>query len=390
MPTIVHIDAYVVNYPVAGDFKFFDGPPGKPRGRPAVMVRLVADEGTVGLGQSVPSPRWSYETPETVETTIRDYLSYELLGQDPFDIDALQARMDQAIAGSFSRGQPICKSGLDLALFDLTGKLLNQPAHQRWRRPIGKGVTLSWTLNPRSLDDLEPTIGEAFERGYHHFNVKVAPNLAFDLEVCRLVRKLAPKAFLWVDANGGYDEPTALEAAPKFAELGVFAFEQPLPANRLTGYSRLKRQRALPIVMDEGIVSLTDLEEFHHLELLDGVAMKVARCGGLTEARSQIEYLQQHGLLFMASGLTDPDLSLAASVALFSAYELAFPAALNGPQFLTASLMEHPLQIDGDRIQPPGGPGLGVTVDWNRLQSLQIHSHSQPDQGVVGNVSPGS
>src|SRR5690606_24321716 len=111
-------------------------------------------------------------------------------------------------------------------------------------------------------------------------------------------------------------------------------------------YQRLRRQRALPILMDEPIVSRTDLEEFHHLGLLDGVAMKVSRCGGLSEAASLLDYMEQEGLLFYASGLTDPDLSLAASLLLFGAYDLSSPAALNGPQFLSGSILKAPLRVE--------------------------------------------
>ncbi len=68
--------------------------------------------------------------------------------------------------------------------------------------------------------------------------MKVAPDPKFDLELCRLVKRLVPDGFLWADANGGYDEATALEVAPKLADIGVPVLEQPLPANRLTGYRR--------------------------------------------------------------------------------------------------------------------------------------------------------
>src|SRR5205823_3863928 len=138
---------------------------------------------------------------------------------------------------------------------------------------------------------------------------------------------------VWADANGGYDEETALEVAPRLADLGLAALEQPLPANRLGGYRRLTAQKALPILMDEGVLSRTDLEEFLRLGLLDGLAMKVARCGGLYEARRVMELARSEGLLVLGSGLTDPDLSLAASLALFGAFDLPHPAGLNGPQF---------------------------------------------------------
>ena len=226
-------------------------------------------------------------------------------------------------------------------------------------------------MNVRSLAEAETAIAEGLARGYRHFNVKVAPDPKFDLELCRTVKRLAPDGLHWVDANGGYDEATALAVAPKLADLGVPALEQPLPANRLTGYQRLKQQGALPILMDEGIVSSVELEEFIKLGLLDGVAMKVARCGGITEARRQVEMLQNAGLLFFGSGLTDPDVSLAACLALYGAYDLKYPAALNGPQFLAGSILKEPFEVVNGEISVPRAPGLGVEVAESKLSGRQ-------------------
>jgi L-alanine-DL-glutamate epimerase-like enolase superfamily enzyme len=369
---IAKIESFPISYPVVGRFKFFEGPLGRPQGRPAVVVKIIADDGTVGWGESVPIPKWSYETLESVHSTLLRHLAPELLGRDPFDSEGLHAAMNRAIAPSFSTGQPICKAGVDLALFDLTGKILKQSAAQRWGRQGRDRLTLSWTLNPRSLDEVEVLIAQGRSRGYRHFNVKVAPDPKFDLELCRLVKRLVPDGFLWVDANGGYDDETALAIAPKLADLGVPVLEQPLPANHLTGYRRLKKQGALPIIMDEGVVSSVDLEEFIKLELLDGVAMKPARCAGLTEARRQIEILQCAGLMFLGSGLTDPDLSLAASLALYGAYDLKYPAALNGPQFLNGSILKRPFEVKNGELAVPTGHGLGVEVDEAKLREMLV------------------
>lgn len=370
--TIERVDLFPVLYPVSGYFKFFENGPGRPLGRPAVLVRLTASEGTTGWGECVPSPRWSYETLETVCSTIDLYLAPELLHQDPLDRERLHAAMNRVIAPSFSTGQPICKAGVDLALFDLTGKLLGQSAVERWGRKGQSSVALSWTLNPRTIEELESQVAEARSRGYRGFNIKVAPNPLADVALVKRVRELAPNAELWVDANGGYHTADALAVAPQFADLGVSFFEQPVPANRLSGFAQLKRQRALPVIMDEGIVSCVELEEFHRLNLLDGVAIKVARVGGLTEARRQIEFLEQNGLLFLGSGLTDPDVSLAGSVALFAAYGLRTPAALNGPQYLTASVLQRPLTVNKALISVPTGPGLGVAIDAATIERLQL------------------
>jgi L-alanine-DL-glutamate epimerase-like enolase superfamily enzyme len=310
---------------------------------------------------------------ETVHSTINHYLAPELIGHDPFDVEVIQAVMNRAIAPSFSTGQPICKAGIDLALFDLTGRLLGHSAAQRWGRQGQDSVTLSWTLNPRTLHETEELIEQGHARGYRHFNVKIAPDPTFDVEMCRIVKRLTPDGFLWADANGGYDLATALEIAPKLADLGVGVLEQPLPANRLAGYRRLKEQGALPIIMDEGIVSSVELEEFIKLNLLDGVAIKLARCGGLTEARRQIEMIQNAGLLFLGSGLTDPDLSLAGSLALYGAYDLHLPAALNGPQFLDGTILQCPFEVIEGQLATPIGPGLGVEVDEAKLNKYVVN-----------------
>ena len=367
--SIARIETFPVSYPTVGWFKFLEGPKGKLAGRASVVVKITADNGVVGWGQSVPAHRWSYETIETVQTTIVHYLAPELIRLDPFDEEAIGAAMNRIIAPSFSTGQPICKAGVDLALFDLTGKLLGQKAAQRWRKKGRDSITLSWTVNARTLDEVERVVGEGLARGYRHFNVKVAPEPKFDLELCRLVKRLVPDGFLWADANGGYNEATALEVSPKLADLGVPVLEQPLPAARLTGYQRLKRQGALLILMDEGVVSCVELEEFVKLGLLDGIAIKVARCGGLAEARRQIELAQNAGLMWLGSGLTDPDISLAASLALYGAYDLNFPAALNGPQFLSGSILLHPLLVANGAVNVPEAAGLGVELDESKLKT---------------------
>jgi L-alanine-DL-glutamate epimerase-like enolase superfamily enzyme len=363
---IAKVETFVAPYPVAAHFKFFKKPY-----RDSVLVKITTDRGAVGWGQSVPIVTWSYESVESVAPTIDKYLAPAILGMDPFDIAGIHAAMNRAVAPSFSTGMPIAKAGVDLALHDLTARIRNQSVAERWGRKLPPRLTLSWTVNPQTLEETEKLVAEGRARGYKHFNVKVAPDPKFDLEMCRIVRRLAPDCFLWADANGGYDPATALQVAPKLADIGVNVLEQPVAANRLTAFREIRRLGALPIIMDEGVVSSVELVEFIRLGLLDGVAMKPARTAGLWDARKQIEIVLDAGLMFLGSGLTDPDISLAASLQLYGAYGLKFPAALNGPQFLTGSLLKKPLQVrDGD-IEVPAGPGLGVEIDEAKLREVR-------------------
>ena len=337
-PAITRIEVFPVAYPVAAHFKFFTRPE-----RPAVFVKVTCETGAAGWGQSVPIPTWSYETVESVVATLENYVAPALIGRDALDIAGAHAAMNRAIAPSFSTGAPIAKAGIDLALHDLAGKLKNQSLPELWgRKPLAR-VVLSWTINPVKLEEIDELVAEGRARGYRNFNVKVAPDPKFDLELCARVRKLAPEGFLWADANGGYDVATALAVAPKLAKIGVNVLEQPVAANRLTGFRDLKKQGALPIILDEGVVSSVELEEYIKLGLLDGVAMKPARTAGLWDARRQVELLEKHRLMFLGSGLTDPDVALAAALQLYAAYGLKYPAALNGPQFLQGTFLKRPL-----------------------------------------------
>ncbi|MFQ5567707.1 MAG: hypothetical protein ACE5EU_15250, partial [Paracoccaceae bacterium] len=86
-------------------------------GKRVILVKITADEGTVGWGEAGPSRRWSYETLETAESSIGDYFIPALLGHDAEDIEGAHARMDSEVAPGFDQGQPIAKAGLDMALY---------------------------------------------------------------------------------------------------------------------------------------------------------------------------------------------------------------------------------------------------------------------------------
>ncbi len=370
---IERIEVFPVRYPMTGYFKFFAGPAGE-AGRAAAIVKLTTDSGLVGWGESVPLPTWSDETLEGAVAALRRYFGPALIGHDPLDLEGAHRRLDAAIAPAFSTGMPIARAGLDIALHDLAGRATRRPLHALWGRPKGGALTLSWTVNARTLEEVEPLMAEGRRRGYRHFNIKVAPNLEFDVALTRAVRRLAPECFLWADANCGYDAETALRAAPRLKEAGADVFEAPVRPNRISVYQALRKQGALPIYMDEGVVSPVELEEFIRLGMLDGVAQKPARCGGLLSCRRQIELLLKNGLRFLGSGLTDPDISLAAMAALYAAYGLEKPAALNGPQFLTASVLKRPLQVVDGKLELPDGPGLGVEVDEAAVRELSART----------------
>jgi L-alanine-DL-glutamate epimerase-like enolase superfamily enzyme len=365
---IQRIDVGRLDYPLVGEFKFF-----KSGARPSVIVRVTDDAGVRGWGQSVPVETWTYETVETVESTLTRYLAPALLGADPADLADVHARMERAIRPSFSVGQPLAKAALDLACFDLWGRQTGRSVCELLGSRKIESVTLSWTINATTIEKAHEQLEQGRAAGYSSYNVKIGPpqTPAYDRELVRAVRDFAPSGFHWADANTSYDLATAREMAPRLAHAGFRAFESPLPPNRIRDYQALKRLGALPILMDEGIVSAVEVEEFAALGMLDGVAMKVARCGGLWPASRMAEVLEKENLYLFASGLTDPDLSLAASLHLFAWGGLEFPAALNGPQYLAGGgTTDARFRAERDVMRVPRGPGLGIDIDDTAVRWL--------------------
>jgi len=403
---IVRIDVGRFDYRFRGEFKFF--PPGKDGvvRRPSVLVRIVDEEGAVGWGQAVPIPAWTYETPETVESTLREYLAPALVGADPTDLAGIHERMNRAIRPAFSVGQPLCKAAIDLACFDLLGKRLGLPGYatlavlaegnvpedsgggQRAGQRAGvvsaaagdrapgagggiagqpssaPSITFSWTVNTTDLAVAERLLEEGRRLGYRNFNIKVGPPQTpeYDVRLAKLVREFEPDGFLWCDANVGYTLETAVEVSSKLADVGADVLESPLPPNRISDYQALKRYGALPIVMDEGLLSPVEAEEFARLGMCDGFALKPARNAGLWPSKGIVEVARKYGLMVLGSGLTDPDLSLAAAVHLYAWAGIDRPCALNGPQFLFDADGQGILRPSGGKLAAPRGPGLGIPI----------------------------
>ncbi len=202
MSRIVRFEVGRFDYELVGEFKFFKTP-----ARPSIVVRLTDENGVQGWGQSVPVETWTYETVETVETTLRHYLAPAILGAEPSDLAAIHQRMDRAIRPSFSVGQPVCKAAVDLACYDLWGKQTNRSVSEILGGARQKQVKLSWTIQSPTLAGAETQLALAKTRGYDSFNIKLGypQTPEYDLQLVRTVCNFAPKGFHWADANTNYD-----------------------------------------------------------------------------------------------------------------------------------------------------------------------------------------
>lgn len=377
MRVIENIEVFPVRLPVIKTFRFASGSAGMAGETvPFVFVKLTDSVGEVGWGEGRPMPQWSYETVETVTTTIRTYLAPAILGLPVTDRWELHQRMQHAIGRGPSTGQPVAKAALDMAVHDLCARAAGVSLRSFLGGSDARNtVALSYTLTAHEAEEVRQEILAAREQGFQHFNFKAAVSPKTDVMLAQTVRQTAgPEAFVWADANQGFQLHEAQHVARAFAEAGINVLEQPLPADQLHLMRRLRNTCPVPLAIDEASVSPADFFHYAAEDLVDYLVIKLTRSGGIWPTLQQIGVAAAAGLPLLVSGLTDSLLTKLAVCQVAAAFGHLGPAALNGSQFVDESALypsKSAVEFDG-AVHLGDQPGIGVQPDQQALESCLI------------------
>ncbi len=375
MATIQQIQVFPVRLPMIRTFTFASGSAGTAGGTaPHVFVKIVDSEGRVGWGEGRPVPQWSYETLETVASTIRHHLAPAIVGLPVTDRWELQRRLFRAIGRGPSTGQPIAKAAVDMAVHDLCAKA----AGMSLRAFLGgsnerRTMALSYTLTGHDAPSIRSEMAAGRAEGFIHYNFKAAVTPETDIEVAETVRaEIGPGGFLWADANQGFELHAARRVAQAFEAIGVDVLEQPLPADQFHQMRALRQSTAIPLAVDEASVSPADFFHYAAAGLVDYLVIKVTRSGGIWPTLQQMGVAAAAGLPLLVSGLTDGFLTKVAVCQVALAFGFSGPAALNGTQFTDEStLFPHKAQMEyGGAVHLNDRPGIGVEPDEDALREL--------------------
>ena len=361
---IAGVDVFLLNFPVKAVFVLAGGvaaTPGSPS--PRVLVKVTIDDGVAGWGEATPTPRWTYETAETIVSTLKKYLAPAVIGLEAWDLDGVHCAMERAINPGVTMGSPLAKSALDVALHDALARRRGIPLCELLGRRRRTAFDLTWMITTLNPSDAERLAKEGLDAGYTCFECKVGMHgEPGDLELVRRTRAAIGERMLQVDANRGYRVDAAIRQAKRFEALGIALFEQPLNGINVSGYRRLVDSTTTPIGIDETLRSLGDLLEYIRHDALHVAVAKVQRNGGFWYSRQLCEIAEAAGLGLSLSGLTETDLGLAAGMHLAAAFDIN-PLQLNGPQFIDTTFLTQRVWKGGGRVTLPSGPGLGVEVD---------------------------
>lgn len=310
---------------------------------PGVQVRIDY-EGFTGYGEASMPPYLG----QSVET-VTSFLSRVDLSQfnDPFQLETILAYVD-----SLSPGDGAAKAAIDIALHDLTGKLLGQPWWRLWGLDPSKTPNTTFTIGIDTPEVVRDKTRECADR----FKIlKVKVGLDNDKEMIQTIREVTDLP-LAVDANQGWkDREQALEEIFWLKENGIVMVEQPMAKERLDDIAWITERSPLPIFADEAIQRLADIPSIKGA--YHGINIKLMKCTGMREAWKMANYAHAEGMRVMIGCMTETSCAVSAAAQLSP---LADFADLDGNLLITNDLFKGMEVVDG-KVTLSTLPGIGLT-----------------------------
>jgi muconate cycloisomerase len=332
------------------------------------FVRIETARGLVGWGEAacLGGPTWSEESMESVVTTIERYIAPWLRGRDATAIESLRQEMARRL-----QGNPFARAAVEMALWDLNGRALGVPVYRLLGGAVRDRVPLSWSLAvANSADEIEEA-RDKLAHGHRIFKIKTAAlPLGQDVERVRRIRAaVGPDISLRVDANQGWDRPTALRAVRALEPYDVDFVEQPIPRWDLDGMAWLGRRSAVPIMADESCFSPQDAFQIARRGGVSILGLKITKSAGLLGTMAIARIAEAAGLDCYVGCMIETSLGTAAylQVALAAA-PVRWGCELFGPLLLRGDVTREPVRYADGCILAVDRPGLGVEVDEAALK----------------------
>jgi len=342
------------------------------------LVEVITDEGVVGLGSV-------YTSLKLVDGAVH-LLRPHLIGESAIEPARLSEKLHQSTFWQ-GRGGAVTHaiSGIDIALWDIFGKVTGQPISRllggRYRERVKPYGSLLMT-EPEELAD---RLGPAVDRGFKAIKMGWGPFGRFsgakDEAIVRTARDtVGPDVELMVDAGGSdrfwpHGYKWALQRSDMLREYDVVWFEEPLRPDDLAGYVRLTENARLPIASCEVLTRRQAFQPWIEQRAVDYIQPDVTKVGGLTEEYRIAQHAYEHSILFVPHGWNTA-VGLAADLQLVAAIPTARWVEYITPAPYIEDLVEEPFELDGEGfLEIPDGPGLGVR--WNP-DGIRKHSGLEP------------
>jgi len=308
---------------------------------PAVMVE-VDHNGLTGYGEASLPPYLSEDQSSVIN--FLNKLSLEPIN-NPKDINSILDYVD-----NISEGNKAAKASVDIALHDLLGKFLDVPLHKYYGIDRSDNINSSYTIGISDLKKIKQKVGEASEFKF----LKIKLGSENDKEIIAAIRALTDKP-LYIDVNQGWSNKYfALDMIGWLAEQNVVLVEQPLPKENFDDANWLNEKSPLPIIADEAVQTINDLEKIKHL--YSGVNIKLMKAGGIRQAFRMMQRAKELNLKIMLGCMTETSCAITAASHLSPLVDWV---DLDGAELISNDLFTG-MKIKDGALIIPYLPGLGV------------------------------
>jgi L-Ala-D/L-Glu epimerase / N-acetyl-D-glutamate racemase len=332
-----------------------------------VLVEIRTDAGLVGIAEAPSRPFFYGESQKSIVAAIEDWFAPALVGTDPVDIEGAWARFGSVEHNNTAKG------ALDLALHDVVG----QAAGLSLVRLLGgteAPVRVTYVCGfgkPEAMADEAASINA--EQGISAFKLKAGLDPKSDAAMFEALRACLPDALLYIDCNQGLRASEAIRLLSIAADFGVAWAEEPCHVDDRIGRKGVAASRRLPILGDESCRTPAEVAREISDGTIDLVSIKVARTG-YRNSRRILGLATANRVRPLVGSQGDSGIGVAAGAHFCAAFgeTRAVPAELSFHLNLADDLLVEPLGIKDGYLTLPDRPGLGVSVDPDRLKRLRI------------------
>jgi len=329
-----------------------------------VLVKIVADTGTVGWGEAASAPVMTGETLESIVTAVH-YLSPVLRGREAGDIAGALAAMDGRMYGNHG-----AKAAIEIALHDLAGRATSKPVHALLGVKKRSQIPLLAVIGGGDFDGDLRDAEKKKSAGFTAFKIKVGIDTAEkDAGRTRAICKILAGTLISADANQGFSTAEALTYVRAVEGSGLGFFEQPVDAHDLAGMAAVAAATTIAIGADEGIHSLDDIQRHHDRKAARGVSLKAIKLVGIRGVVAAAALCDQLGMSVNISCKTGES-SIACAAALHAASvtpNVAWALTLTHTA-LADDVTAQPVPTARGQVAVLDRPGLGVEVDEERVR----------------------
>lgn len=339
----------------------------------SVILRLLTDQpGLEGNAEIVSAPPGKPEEfVEEIVGAVRRYVAPALTGQD-----ATRRRTAMAALDAILKGRIWTKAAVNVALYDLQAKAMGEPvAALLGGRHADEVPVIGPVIGIMAPDEMAQLAADLVGRGYRAIKIKVGETPEADIDRVRAVREaMGPEAALRVDANDHYRPADAIRVIRAIERYDIEHVEQPLPRGDMLGMAEVKRAIGVPLMTDDMVATPADAMMVARLNAADRVKVKVTK-HGLDGAMLIIGMLETAGIACVLGHVFEMGLAAVAEAQLAACMRnLAPPHEMGSmqPMGIRADVIKDELQSTPGRIRLPGGTGLGVALDWDRINAMRM------------------